>query len=129
MRIRYTPAVVWTLLILVLCWTPSDWLPLKESQGEEWEIPYSDKVIHAGLFAVFAFLWLNALRGERPKYAQVGLAGLALAVVSELGQKIPILKRDGEIADGLADFAGVVAGLLLFTLIASVRARRGTVRR
>ena len=33
MRIRLTLAVVWTLVILVLCWTPADWLPVKETGG------------------------------------------------------------------------------------------------
>ena len=33
MRIRLTLAVVWTLVILVLCWTPADWLPVKETEG------------------------------------------------------------------------------------------------
>jgi hypothetical protein len=75
------------------------------------------------MFLVFAVLWLEATRGKPGRAAWVAAAGIAFAVVTELGQTIPVLKRDGEIADGLADSAGVLVGLWLFTWIDRMRAR------
>jgi hypothetical protein len=123
MRIRLSLAVMWTILILVLCWIPGDWLPVKETGESTWEIPYKDKFVHAGMFFVFAHLWLEASPRRQGRFVWVALAGLALAAVTELGQNIPVLKRDGEFADAFADFTGVMVGLLLFRWFDSWRER------
>jgi hypothetical protein len=129
MRIRLALAVVWTLLILVLCWTPADWLPVPETGGSGWDLPHKDKFVHAGMFFVFAVLWLAATREKPGRFALVAAAGIALAIVTELGQNLPSLRRDGEVADALADSVGVVVGLWLFPWIdrvsASWRSRGG----
>jgi hypothetical protein len=126
MRIRLTLAVMWTVLILISCWTPADWLPVKESEGSGWHIPNSDKAVHAGMFLVFAVLWLEASPDKKGRFVWVALGGLALAAVTELGQNIPALKRDGEIADALADAAGVVIGLAAYWRFQVLRVRRQT---
>jgi hypothetical protein len=123
MRIRLTLAVVWTLVILVLCWIPADWLPVKETGGPGWDLPHKDKFVHAGMFLVFAVLWLEATKGKPGRFAWVAAAGIALAVVTELGQNLPFLRRDGEVADALADSVGVVVGLWLFPWIDRLRVR------
>jgi len=123
MRIRLALAVVWTLVILVLCWTPADWLPVKETEGSVWDLPHKDKFVHAGMFFVFAVLWLAATREKPGRFAWVAAAGIALAVVTELGQNLPFLRRDGEVADALADCVGVVVGLWLFPWIERVSVR------
>jgi VanZ family protein len=124
MRIRRTLAVLWTLVILVLCWTPADWLPVKETQGAVRHLPHKDKIVHAGMFFVFAVLWLEATREKPGRFPWVAAAGIALAILTELVQNIPFLRRDGEVADALADSAGVFVGLWLFPLVDRVRARR-----
>jgi hypothetical protein len=123
MRIRLALAVAWTLVILVLCWTPADWLPVKETEGQGWDLPHKDKIVHAGMFFVFALLWLEATRGKPGRFAWVATAGIALAAITELGQNIPLLRRDGEIADAVADSAGVLIGLWLFPWVERVRSR------
>ena len=123
MRIPLALAVVWTFVILVLCWTPADWLPVKETGESGWDLPHKDKFVHAGVFLVFAVLWLEATRGKPGRFAWVAVAGIAIAVVTELGQNLPILRRDGEVADALADSVGVAVGLWLFPWIDRVVAR------
>jgi hypothetical protein len=123
MRIRLSLAVLWTLLILALCWTPADWLPVKEGEGSGWEIPYMDKMVHAGLFVGFAVLWMEALAGKGRRELRVAVAAFALAAISELGQLIPAIKRDGEFADAAADFVGVLVGLCVFRLLDELRQR------
>lgn len=123
MRLRLTLAVTWTLVILVLCWTPADWLPVKETGGPGWELPHKDKFVHAGMFFVFALLWLAAAREKPRRFAWVAGAGIALAVVTELVQNLPFLKRDGEVVDAVADCVGVLVGLWLFPWIDRVSTR------
>ena len=78
MRIRLGLAVLWTLVILVLCWTPADWLPVKETEGQGWDLPHKDKFVHAGMFLVFAVLWLEATRGKPGRFAWVAWRGSLL---------------------------------------------------
>lgn len=104
-------AACWTLVILALCWLPRTMIPANEGAARPFSIPHLDKVIHAGIFAVFAILWMRV--GDSPRRGRwVLVAGLALAALSELGQEIPIVNRDAGLADGLADGLGVVAGIL-----------------
>ena len=82
--------------------------------------PYGvDKVVHFSLFAVLAVTgrWAGVARGA--------LAGLLVlyAAGSELLQGTDLVDRDASVGDLLADSAGVVAGLLLWRLIASRRER------
>ena len=104
-------ASCWTLVILALCWIPRTLLPVNERAAKPFTIPNLDKLIHMGIFAVFAVLWMRV--GDSPRRGRwVLVAGLTLAVLSELGQEIPVVNRDASVADGLADGLGVVAGLL-----------------
>jgi hypothetical protein len=123
MRISLSLAVIWTLLILALCWTPADWLPVKEGHGSGWDIPHNDKIVHAGMFLGFAVLWMEALTGRAGRITWVIGAGLALAAISEIGQLVPAIRRDGEFADAAADFAGVIVGIYVFRSLDGLRQR------
>lgn len=118
-RLRLVSAIAWTLVILILCWTPDIYLPVEEEPGLlSYLLPVPiDKLVHAGIFLVFAVLWLRALGGTRTSYVWVVLAGIALAAISELGQEVPIVHRDGSWDDGLADAIGVVLGIPAFLLL------------
>jgi uncharacterized protein YfiM (DUF2279 family) len=82
--------------------------------------PGVDKVVHFSLFAVLAVTgrWAGVVRGV--------LAGLLVvyAAGSELLQGTDLVDRDASVGDLVADSAGVVAGLLLWRLIAARRSRR-----
>ncbi len=105
----------WTLVILFLCWIPRGLLGNRESTVKPIFIPNLDKLIHLGIFAVFAFLWMRVGSSSRRMWWTLG-AGVALAVVTELGQEVPIVNRDCSLGDGLADSLGVVIGLVSFDL-------------
>jgi VanZ family protein len=79
--------------------------------------PGVDKIVHFSLFAALALTgrWAGVRRGV--------LAGLLVlyAAVSELLQGTDLVDRDASVGDLVADSAGVVAGLLLWRLLASGR--------
>ena len=85
-------------------------------EGGRWvQIPYVDKVVHFLLFAGFVFLWWQAWEERPARLARIVGAGIALAVLTELGQAIPILGRDAGLDDLVADLAGcglAVVGIL-----------------
>jgi len=118
-RLRLSSAILWTVIIFVLCWTPFIMMGVEEEPGYlDLVLPVPpDKVVHAGLFAVFTVLWLRALGGGKQTLAWVMVGGIAAAVISELGQKIPILQRDGEVEDAVADIVGLFLGIPIHFLI------------
>ncbi|AMV39565.1 VanZ family protein [Planctomyces sp. SH-PL62] len=105
-------AIGWTLLIFVLCWMPRTIVDQAGGEGG-FMIPNLDKVAHSGLFAGFAFLWLKAAP-VRKRLALVVLAGLAIAVITELGQLMPVVNREADIDDGLFDLLGIALGSIAY---------------
>lgn len=113
---RLALAIASTLLILFVCWLPRQYTPAEEDSGGFFAIPNVDKVIHFGIFAVSAALWMRAL--PRPgRAARVVAGGLALAIISELGQYVPAVNREPGVADALADFAGAAAAVGLIAYL------------
>jgi VanZ like family len=100
----------WTLVILVLCWIPRMYLTGEEKLAKPFFVPNFDKLVHMGIFAVFAVLWMRVGSSSRRAWWVVA-AGVALAVITEIGQVLPIVNRDCNVADGLADSVGVMVGL------------------
>ena len=101
-------ATIWTLMILALCWLPMPFFSMG-GVGERAEgIPNIDKVIHAGIFAIFGLLWLQAISGKK-RFGVVLLAGVALAACTEIVQSLPLLDREGDVVDAASDIAGVLA--------------------
>ncbi|HWE39265.1 MAG TPA: VanZ family protein [Isosphaeraceae bacterium] len=107
---RTTWAVAWTLLVLVACWFPRDRLPVDEGRSHRWRPPNADKLVHVAMFAGFGLLWMRA-RPRPSQAARVLVGGLALAVISELGQELPVVHRDADVLDALADAIGVGLGI------------------
>jgi VanZ family protein len=103
-----------TVLLLVLCFMPSAWVPRGEESPRR--IPNLDKVIHFGMFAAFGAAWVIAAKdasGRRARAAWVFAAAVALAVGTELAQGHPAIDRDPDLFDTLADCLGGVAGILV----------------
>lgn len=110
MRTTTWLAVGWTLVILVLCWTPTRNLPMVEGAPSLFRSIGGDKILHAGMFALFALLWRRA---TSPASAPIiAVSGLALAIITELGQGTSLVGRDADVWDGVADTAGVGLGLV-----------------
>jgi hypothetical protein len=128
MRLRVLSAVLWTIVIMILCWTPQVWLPVTEGPGSLTQMLHLDKFVHAGIFTVFSVLWSRALPAERSRAMWVALGGLALAALTEIVQNVPIINREGELEDALADFAGVLLGFPLFHWLEQVLNRWQTTK-
>ena len=71
----------------------------------------TDKVQHVAAFAALTFLAALGFQGLRLRVIFVRMAALGLAI--EVLQMIPILHRDAQAADWLADCAATAATLLL----------------
>jgi VanZ family protein len=111
MKPRALLAWSWTFVILLLCWLPRMYFPREERLPKPFFVPNFDKLVHMGIFAIFAILWLRASQTNR-RWLWVFLGGLALATITELGQMNSFVNRDGNVADAFADMMGVVVGLL-----------------
>ena len=111
MSSRTLLASAWTIVILALCLLPSHWLPMAEAQlsSSQWLLP-RDKIVHYGMFASLSILWMRV----RPTWRGTGLVcvgGLTLAILTELGQGLPMVGRDPDPLDAFADAVGTVAGV------------------
>jgi VanZ family protein len=113
---RLASAIIWTVLILVLCWLPLDVVQKIEHRSTWFEIPDLDKVIHAGLFTVLAILWRRLAPAKSTKWAIV-LSGFALGALTELGQLVPFVNRNAELYDLVTDCVGVVVGVAIAPLV------------
>jgi hypothetical protein len=99
-RFRGTPFALVVLLSLWMLFSPGSTVP----SGP----PYSDKVVHALLFAALAATGIRA--GFRPCPLLLGLA--AYAGASEVLQSVLPIHRDGDVADAAVDLLGILAGTL-----------------
>lgn len=111
MSLRMIPALSWTSLLLVACLVPSHWLRVNESQVHV-GISHFDKLVHGLLFAGFGFLWIQSVHTRRGR-TRVLVGGVLLAALTELGQGLPIVGRDTDLLDGLADVVGLLVGLVV----------------
>jgi len=109
-------ALVWTLLIMVLCWMPKNLVRQVEGESSWFEIPNLDKLVHCGIFVIFSILWLR-VQSLRRRFGRVAFGGVVLAVVTELVQQLPIVGRDASVADALTDVIGVLIGIAIAPLL------------
>ena len=116
MRLRLLSALLWTGAIFIACWTPDIYLPVRERRGFFFELArlHLDKVVHLGIFGVFAVLWLRALPHLPERFLRIGLAGAVLGAITEIVQNLPIIHRDGELSDWVADMVGLLLAMTLF---------------
>lgn len=100
-------ALLWALLILVLCLLPGTALP-----AWHWADLFSaDKLVHAVLFAVLAVLSIRALDAPDQKAVLVSmLVCVAYGGGLELMQMLPDLGRRGDWSDFAANTIGVAVG-------------------
>jgi hypothetical protein len=103
-------AVAWTILLLTMCLAPARVIPDEQTFSIKKYIPWYDLVVHFTLFTGFALSWIRAT--ESPwRWVVVAASGLLLAAGTEWAQGLPILERDSNLLDGLADGVGLAAGL------------------
>jgi len=114
--IYWLPAVTWALLIAGLSHLPGDDLPSVE-------LPFADKLVHAGLYAVltaFTMLGFRRAQGSSPVRAAVYAFCVACiyGAIDEYHQSF-VDHRSTSIVDWIADVAGAA--------LASVYARHRAV--
>jgi len=104
-------AILWTLLIFILCFLPGNELP-------DVNIPFIDKWTHLVLFGVFSFLWLCANPGIQIRFLLIILAiTIFLGWLVEYIQGHFVVGRTQDNMDTLADTAGGIMGILLFVIM------------
>lgn len=105
-------AVLWTVIIIILCLIPSKDFP-------EVPVPFIDKWTHFTLFAVFSFLWLASVKGLNSRIIFIVLlAAIFLGWIVEVIQgQLVILGRSQDNMDTLADSVGGVIGIFIYYLI------------
>jgi hypothetical protein len=109
---RFASAVIWTVLILSLCWIPGSIVHKVEQESSWFRIPELDKAIHAGMFVVLAIL-CRRVDWSRRAVGAVILGGFALGAMSELGQLLPIIHRTASLYDLAVDCVGLIVGVAI----------------
>jgi VanZ family protein len=115
---KFAPGIAWSFLILVLCCIPGYDLP----KVDNWLIEINfDKMIHLGLFAVLAYLFmLPVMRSELPGkeksnyLIRITIASIIFGITTELIQKYFIPGRSFNLSDWAADGLGAVIAFLYF---------------
>jgi VanZ family protein len=113
---KFIPGIAWFFLILIAVCIPGENLP----KVDNWLIKIDyDKLIHLGLFAVLAFLFMYPIVKsslsvkEKWHYCiKIVLATIVWGITTELLQKYFIQGRSFSFADWLADSIGGVAALI-----------------
>ncbi|MBC7485855.1 MAG: VanZ family protein [Cytophagaceae bacterium] len=111
---HYTLSLIVFAVILTLCW-----LPASTVQEPQWfHIPNADKIIHFGLFFVWAFCLRHDLLKQIHRTPQLILAilllGLFTALLTEGLQPI-VSNRMRDWIDGIADMTGIVTAVCCFS--------------
>lgn len=113
--------VLWIVVMFVMLLLPNDLL--QQNRTSLFNIPHSDKIMHCGLFGVFAFLLqITMLLNSRLEIKKQYLISLIVAVVfglfTEVLQALTYqwCGRNFDIKDYLSDLIGVVLSLLFFKL-------------
>ncbi len=100
----------WLALTTYLLVIPGDALPKTKLV----DIPYFDKLVHIGLFAILCALWLKTRKNRSATFdAIVVLATIAYGVAMEYVQRDFVANRSFDIVDILADTLGVLLGFLV----------------
>jgi VanZ family protein len=118
-------AVLWALLIAAFLLLPlppeqEDYLPgwLARSLG-----PWSDDLVHGGLFFGFAYLLLGAMGARHHRKTLAFLVAVGYGALTEWLQP-RVSGRTGEWTDLLADALGAFAGVLAVAAFERVKAQR-----
>ena len=122
------PGVCWWIVLVVYCVS----LYLQSSKpsvdGPDWfEIPHSDKLLHAAAYAVWATIATLALRTSTRLSGRAVLVAAAAAATlygatDEFHQSF-VPERDADVWDLVADGAGAVAAAVFWGAIETLRRR------
>ena len=124
-RIFLAMAVTWTVAIMVVCWIPLT-IPFPKLDNHGWLpflLPDFDKMVHFGIFSIFAVLWFLALTVPGRSW-KILVGAVALAAITELGQKVPMIGRSCDFDDALYDVLGVIFTLAFMIGLQTIVSRK-----
>ncbi|MEI7471992.1 MAG: VanZ family protein [Chitinophagaceae bacterium] len=112
---RFIPGIAWFFIILVLICLPGEDLP----KIDNWfTLIYGDKLIHIGIFALLAYLFMQplsktALKGYelRNFFIKIALAVAIWGLATEFIQKYFVPGRSFDLLDFAADSIGAFLAL------------------
>jgi VanZ family protein len=121
------PALLWALLIFILCSIPG-----KDIPSSDWmHLVALDKWVHFGMFAVLVVLMLHASRtllpgGEwKPKHKWVlFFIAVVYGAFTEMYQHLALEDRYADVYDFLANTLGAIVGVWVYDRYASAFYRR-----
>lgn len=114
----YTPAILWIILILVLCTLPGKDIP----SNSFFDKIHFDKIVHFGLFGgIVLFLSLGIYRQKKSisplTLLLLVILAAAYGLTIEFIQKYWAIGRSFDMFDVLADTLGAIAGVWVFKLV------------
>ena len=112
-RSRWTSSALWAAVLLVSSSWPNPGVP---------QFGHGDKVVHALLFGVLAWLVGRAWSSLGPSRVALSFAGIAAFAALDEWHQAFIPGRSASVADWIADVGGAAVGLL------AVAARRRAAR-
>lgn len=114
----YTPAILWIILILILCTLPGKDIPSNSFLDKI----HFDKFVHFGLFGgIVLFLSLGIY--WQKKYISTGTLWLLVLIAAGYGlaiefiQKYWAIGRSFDMYDVMADTLGAIAGVWVFKIV------------
>lgn len=114
----YTPAILWIILILVLCTLPGNDIPSNSFLDKI----HFDKFVHFGLFGgIVLFLSLGIY--QQKKYISNSTLWLLVLIAAGYGlaiefiQKYWAINRSFDMYDLVADTLGAIAGIWVFKIV------------
>ncbi len=74
-------AVLWTIVIMLLCWLPRHVVERVEAGSGWFKIVNLDKAIHSAIFVIFALLWARVWSSRR-RFAWIAVGGVIFAAIT-----------------------------------------------
>ncbi len=115
--------VVYWIVLFIATHVPPSGLP------SEPPFPNADKVVHLGGYAALAFVAAAAWTWRRTMmvtdYLLLFMGLSCYAVLDELSQMLPMVRRNADVLDWAADSVGAALGLAIFAVAAWSARRRG----
>lgn len=112
------PPIAWAVIILILSGIPGNYIP-RVITFREWLGP--DKIVHLGMFGVFAFLLLRGINQQYQKPVRrlsivliVLVIGTIFGFILEVLQRYVFVGRSGNPYDMAADIIGLIGGIAVF---------------
>ncbi len=113
---KFFPGIAWFFVVLTLVCIPGYDLP----KVDNWMIQINyDKLIHVGIFAVLAFLFMQPIaksplsKKEKWHYfIKIALATIVWGYTTEVIQKFFITGRSYDLTDWLADSIGGIVAMI-----------------